>query len=200
MIKVGLIIRHPLTANALERALATSRSPDIQVVYRQSSPEGCPAHIPALDVVCIHTERLNAIHPRWLSAAPTIALIPTVCRRELLAYLRAGGRGCLVDDILLADLVDAIVTVQQGNYCLCPQVRRALLTQPQLKLTPRQQEIARAISELRARSARVTVQALADHLAISPKTVYAHLYQLAAALGIAASVETIIDHVAQLNL
>jgi DNA-binding NarL/FixJ family response regulator len=101
---------------------------------------------------------------------------------------------------LLPDLVNAIAVVANGACYLCPCARRTLLFPTRLPLSPRQQEIASAVAVLKARDAHVTVHSLADYLHISPKTVYAHLYQIGSTLRLSSSVEQILKYLAQVQL
>jgi len=194
--RVGLIMRSSLALDALERALASC---GITVAYRASSPLLGPSRLPSIDALCIRAETPTEINPRLLEAAPVLVLTPSVHRADVLAMLKIGVRGYMHEGILVPDLADAIIAVARGAYCLCPEARAAVLNnQLHESLTYRQRQIIDLIAHLRRRGLKVDAGTLARHLQVSPKTVYAHLYQIATALGLAASVQTVIEYAEQL--
>jgi len=193
-------MRNSLARDALERALSLGVGVPMRVVYRQNDPAGCPANLPDLDVVCLCTNDLPSVHPRWVQQRAALAVLSSLHRDEMLGFLRAGGRGCMHEDILLPDLVEAMAIVARGGCYLCPRAREIILNPPRLPISERQKQILRAIRELRRRGVRVSAQGIAEHLQLSPKTVYAHMYQIAAALGLSLSVEAVIDYADRLTL
>ena len=194
--RVGLIMRSSLALDALERALAGC---GITVAYRASSPLLGPSRLPSIDALCIRAETPPEINPRLLEAAPVLILTPNVHRADVLAMLKIGVRGYMHEDILIPDLADAILAVARGAYYLCPEARAALLNnQLHESLTYRQRQIIDLIAHLRRRGLKVDASTLAQHLQVSPKTVYAHLYQIATALGLAASVQAVIEYAEKL--
>jgi DNA-binding NarL/FixJ family response regulator len=195
--RVGLIMRSSLALDALERALAGC---GITVAYRASSPLLGPSRLPSIDALCIRAETPpTEINPRLMEAAPVLVLTPSVHRADVLAMLKIGVRGYMHEDILIPDLADAILAVARGAYRLCPEARAALLNnQLHESLTYRQRQIVDLIAHLRRRGLKVDAGTLAQHLQVSPKTVYAHLYQIATALGLAASVQAVIEYAEKL--
>jgi DNA-binding NarL/FixJ family response regulator len=120
--------------------------------------------------------RLRALVPR----ARAIVLSSFVDDDKLFPAVRAGAAGYLLKDVEPQELVEAIRTVHAGGALLHPRAASRLLeeiaTDP---LTPREREVLSLIARGMAN------KVIARELALSEKTVKAHVSNILAKLGVA---------------
>jgi two-component system, NarL family, response regulator LiaR len=165
---------------------------DMVVVGEAANAEQALALIPRLepDVVLMDlalpgmpgveaVRRIRTGHPQ----VKVLALTSYSGQDTVLPAIRAGVSGYLLKDVGPAELADALRSVHRGGAPLHPQVAATVLAQvaepARDPLTPRESEVLRLIA--RGLSNRL----IARELALSEKTVKAHLSAIFGKLGVA---------------
>ncbi len=189
-VRLLLVDDHELVRAGLRTFLGLQ--PDIEVVGEAASGEQALALVPRLapDIVLLDlvlpglsglevVRRLRAAHP----AVKVIVLTSYAGEDSVLPAVRAGVAGYLLKDVGPAELADAVRAVHAGGASLDPGVAATVLRdvsapRPADALTPREREVLRLIA--RGRSNRL----IARDLALSEKTVKAHVSAVLAKLGV----------------
>jgi NarL family two-component system response regulator LiaR len=189
-VRLLLVDDHELVRAGLRTFLGLQ--PDIEVVGEAASGEQALALVPRLapDIVLLDlvlpglsglevVRRLRAAHP----AVKVIVLTSYAGEESVLPAVRAGVAGYLLKDVGPAELADAVRAVHAGGASLDPGVAATVLRdvsapRPADALTPREREVLRLIA--RGRSNRL----IARDLALSEKTVKAHVSAVLAKLGV----------------
>ncbi|MCW2504206.1 MAG: two-component system response regulator [Actinomycetia bacterium] len=165
---------------------------DMVVAGEASSAEQALALIPSVrpDIVVMDLQlpgmsgiealkRLQVSHPR----VKVVVLTSFAGQDSVLPAVRAGVAGYLLKDIGPAELADALRAVHAGGAQLHPQVAATVLQSvaetARDPLTPREHEVLRLVA--RGLSNRL----IARELALSEKTVKAHVSAVLAKLGVA---------------
>lgn len=190
MIRVLIAEDHPVVRAGLERlvaaaegvqlvgaapdgeravALACERRPDVVLMDLQ---------MPGLDGVRA-TERICAQDP----AARVVVLTSFSDRERILAALDAGATGYLLKDAEPEELLRGIRSAAAGESPLAPRVASAVLDErrserPDQRLSAREREVLAHVA------AGLPNKLIARRLAISEKTVKAHLTRVFAVLGV----------------
>jgi NarL family two-component system response regulator LiaR len=134
-----------------------------------------------IDLVMPNVDGIEAIRGLRERApgARAIVLSSFIDDEKLLPAVRAGAAGYLLKDVEPQQLVAAIRTVHEGGALLHPRVASRLLeeltTDP---LTPREREVLALIGRGMAN------KVIARELAVSEKTVKAHVSSILAKLGV----------------
>lgn len=128
-------------------------------------------------------------------ASRVVMLSANEDRETVLASLKAGSRGYLVKDLLLAELEIALEAIRRGNSYISPRVAHYLIesanTEPQQAakeaqaapspvdcLTSRQRDVLAAVAR------GLSTKEIARELGISPKTVEFHRADICDRLGV----------------
>lgn len=123
--------------------------------------------------------RLRADHP----AVKVVVLTSFSGRDSVLSAVRAGAAGYLLKDVGPAELAEALRSVAAGGAPLHPQVAatvmRSMTVAQHDPLTPRETEVLRLIAQ------GLSNRLIARELALSEKTVKAHVSAVLAKLGVA---------------
>ena len=190
-VRLLLVDDHEMVRAGLRTFLGLQ--PDIEVVGEAGSGEQALALLPRLapDIVLLDlvlpgmsgldvVRRLRAAHP----AVKVIVLTSYAGEESVLPAVRAGVAGYLLKDVGPAELADAVRAVHAGGASLDPGVAATVLRdvsapRPADALTPREREVLRLIA--RGHSNRL----IARDLALSEKTVKAHVSAVLAKLGVA---------------
>lgn len=190
-VRLLLVDDHELVRAGLRTFLGLQ--PDIEVVGEAASGEQALALVPRLlpDIVLLDlvlpglsglevVRRLRAAHPE----VKVIVLTSYAGEESVLPAVRAGVAGYLLKDVGPAELADAVRAVHAGGASLAPGVAATVLRdvsapRPADALTPREREVLRLIA--RGHSNRL----IARDLALSEKTVKAHVSAVLAKLGVA---------------
>ena len=141
------------------------------------------------------TKQIKAIRP----ATAVLILTAYDDDQYVFALLGAGAAGYLLKDVPSAEVVRAVRAVHAGEPVLHPAIARKLLsrfasegqTEPQQRgdgasLTERERDI------LRLAACGMSNSRIADHLAISARTVQAHLTHIFDKLGVGSRTEAVI--------
>ena len=189
--RLMLVDDHELVRAGLRTFLGLQ--PDIEVVGEAGSGEQALALVPGLDpdIVLLDlvlpgmsgldvVRRLRTAHP----AVKVVVLTSYAGEESVLPAVRAGVAGYLLKDVGPAELADALRTVHAGGASLDPAVTATVMRgvgapDPAAALTPRELEVLRLVA--RGRSNRL----IARDLALSEKTVKAHMSAVLAKLGVA---------------
>jgi len=191
-VRVLLVDDHEMVRAGLRTFLGLQ--PDIEVVGEAGSGEQALALVPRLapDIVLLDlvlpgmpglevARRLRAAHPE----VRVVVLTSYAGEESVLPAVRAGVAGYLLKDVGPAELADAVRAVHAGGASLAPGVAAtvvrsvaAAVPEPAATLTPREREVLRLIA--RGRSNRL----IARDLALSEKTVKAHVSAILAKLGV----------------
>jgi DNA-binding NarL/FixJ family response regulator len=165
---------------------------DMVVVGEAATAEQALALIPRLspDVVLMDlilpgmpgveaVRRIRAAHPR----VKVVALTSYAGQDSVLPAIRAGVSGYLLKDVGPAELAEALRSVHRGGAPLHPRVAATVLAQvaepARDPLTPRESEVLRLVAR------GLPNRLIARELALSEKTVKAHLSAIFAKLGVA---------------
>jgi two-component system, NarL family, response regulator LiaR len=164
---------------------------DMVVVGEAATAEQALALIPRLspDVVLMDlilpgmsgvqaVRRIRADHPQ----VKVLALTSYAGQDAVLPAIRAGVSGYLLKDVGPAELAQALRTVHRGGVPLHPWVAATVLAEvaepARDPLTPRETEVLRLVAR------GLTNRLIARELALSEKTVKAHLSAIYAKLGV----------------
>ena len=186
-----LVDDHELVRAGLRTFLGLQ--PDIEVVGEAAAGEQALALLPGLapDIVLLDlvlpgmsgldvVARLRVAHPE----VKVVVLTSYAGEESVLPAVRAGVAGYLLKDVGPAELAGALRTVHAGGASLDPGVAATVMRgvaapDPAGPLTPREREVLRLVA--RGRSNRL----IAGDLALSEKTVKAHMSAILAKLGVA---------------
>ena len=189
--RLMLVDDHELVRAGLRTFLGLQ--PDIEVVGEAASGEQALALLPGLapDIVLLDlvlpgmsgldvVARLRVAHPE----VKVVVLTSYAGEESVLPAVRAGVAGYLLKDVGPAELAGALRTVHAGGASLAPGVAATVMRgvaapDPAGPLTPREREVLRLVA--RGRSNRL----IAGDLALSEKTVKAHVSAILAKLGVA---------------
>ena len=191
-VRLLLVDDHEMVRAGLRTFLGLQ--PDIEVVGEAGSGEQALALVPRLapDIVLLDlvlpgmpglevARRLRAAHPE----VRVVVLTSYAGEESVLPAVRAGVAGYLLKDVGPAELADAVRAVHAGGASLAPGVAATVVRsvagavpEPAAALTPREREVLRLIA--RGRSNRL----IARDLALSEKTVKAHVSAILAKLGV----------------
>lgn len=166
--------------------------PDMEVAGEAGSAEQALALVPRLrpDIVLLDlvlpgmsgveaVRRLRAAHPE----VKVVVLTSYAGQEQVLPAVRAGVSGYLLKDVGPGELADALRTVHAGGASLDPSVAATVVQSVadpvRDPLTPREHEVLRLVA--RGLSNRL----IARELALSEKTVKAHVSAILAKLGVA---------------
>jgi DNA-binding NarL/FixJ family response regulator len=193
------LIGAPARVDALARRLAVE--PDIEVVARLAAPclDRAAATAAAPDVALVlapalsgaATAAVRAVAAAWPDAAPVV-LVASASWTLAATALRAGARGCLLDDPAPGAIAAGVRAAARGGVPLDPGAAREMLNdylrllgdqdlsspQPPGRLTPREREVLAGLAD--GRSNREIAAALRLHEA----TVRNYVSQVLAKLGV----------------
>lgn len=189
MIRLLLVDDHEMVRTGLRTFLSLQH--DMEVVGEAANAEQALALVPRLlpDIVVMDlvlpgmsgveaVRRLRAAHPD----VKVIVLTSFSGQDSVLPAVRAGVDGYLLKDVGPHELAGALRTVHAGGSPLHPQVAATVMqsvTEPDRDpLTPRESEVLRLIA--RGMSNRL----IARELALSEKTVKAHVSSILGKLGV----------------
>jgi len=139
------------------------------------------ADIVLVDLVMPGVDGLEALHALRERAPTTRAIVLSsfIDDEKLFPAVRAGAAGYLLKDVQPHELVAAIRTVHAGGALLHPKVASRLLEEMTSDpLTPREREVLSLIGRGMAN------KVIARELALSEKTVKAHVSSILAKLGV----------------
>jgi two-component system, NarL family, response regulator LiaR len=189
-IRLLLVDDHEMVRTGLRTFLGLQ--PGMTVVGEAATAEQALALVPRLqpDIVLLDlvlpgmsgveaVQRLRAAHP----TVKVVALTSFAGQDSVLPAIRAGVAGYLLKDVGPAELADALRAVYAGGAPLHPQVAATVMqsvaTPAHDPLTPREHEVLRLLA--RGLSNRL----IARELALSEKTVKAHVSAILGKLGVA---------------
>lgn len=189
-IRLLLVDDHEMVRTGLRTFLGLQ--PGMTVVGEAATAEQALALVPRLqpDIVLLDlvlpgmsgveaVHRLRAAHP----AVKVVALTSFAGQDAVLPAIRAGVAGYLLKDVGPAELADALRAVYAGGAPLHPQVAATVMQSVAAPardpLTPREHEVLRLLA--RGLSNRL----IARELALSEKTVKAHVSAILGKLGVA---------------
>lgn len=189
-IKVLVADDHAVVRSGLGQLLATA--PDLELAGEAADGEEAVAAVDATrpDVILMDismpgvdgveaTRRIMAKHP----GARIVMLTSFADNRKILDALEAGASGYLLKHAGPDELLGAIRAAAAGEAPLDPKAARVLLDSrrvaaPDKTLSAREQEVLRLVAQGLAN------KQIARRLAISERTVKAHLTNVFAALGV----------------
>ena len=189
-VRLLLVDDHEMVRTGLRTFLGLQ--PDMEVVGEAGSAEQALAlvprlrpHILLLDLVLPGMTGIEAVH-RLRAAHPDVKVVVLTSyagQESVLPAVRAGVSGYLLKDVGPAELADALRAVHAGGASLDPAVAATVVQSvaepPRDPLTPREHEVLRLVA--RGLSNRL----IARELALSEKTVKAHVSAILAKLGVA---------------
>jgi DNA-binding NarL/FixJ family response regulator len=197
-LRVLLVDDHPLVRSAIRQALT---APDIEIVGEASSAEEAlqvaPMLRPDLLLLDIDLPGLSGLDvvrelaPR-LPDTRIVMLTASGDRRDLLAAMRHGAAGYLTKDLSGEALLRAVRGLRRGDLPMS-RVHAAAVVEHMARgsqaVDPDDNSIDRLLSSreievLRLLSEGLTDRAIADALAISPRTVESHVSSLLRKLGV----------------
>lgn len=188
-LRLMLVDDHEMVRAGLRTFLGLQ--PDMEVVGEAGTAEQALALVPRLrpDIVLLDLvlpgmsglealRRLRAAHPD----VKVVVLTSYAGAESVLPAVRAGVAGYLLKDVGPAELADALRAVHAGGASLNPGVAatvvRSVAEPVRDPLTPREHEVLRLLA--RGLSNRL----IARDLALSEKTVKAHVSAILAKLGV----------------
>lgn len=194
MINVVVVDDHDLVRSAIVKLLATA--PDIQVIAEIESGEAAvkivqekTPSVVLMDLSLPGMDGLETTH-QILQNNPEIKVI------ILTAYsntpwpkklLQAGASGYLTKEASVEELINAVRTVHTGKHYISPSIAQELALHTSLSiidvLSDREQQVMVMITN------GAKVQAIAEQLNISPKTVNTYRYRLYEKLEVNSDVE-----------
>ena len=189
-VRLLLVDDHEMVRAGLRTFLGLQ--PDMEVVGEAGTAEQALALVPRLrpDIVLLDlvlpgmsgleaVRRLRAAHPE----VKVVVLTSYAGEESVLPAIRAGVSGYLLKDVGPRELADALRAVHAGGASLDPAVAATVVqsvAEPvRDPLTPREHEVLRLVA--RGLSNRL----IARELALSEKTVKAHVSAVLAKLGVA---------------
>jgi DNA-binding NarL/FixJ family response regulator len=190
MIKVLVVDDHPLVRQALTQLLLASD--DIEVVA--AAKDGAEAvelaleHSPVVVLMDLEMPRLNGIEAtRELKAANSAARVVVLTtfsdRERILGALDAGALGYLLKDAEPDEIIRGVRAAFAGDSPLAPRAAREMLSE-RSESSSGPQLSARELEVLSLVAGGLPNKLIARRLAISEKTVKAHLTQVFAELGV----------------
>jgi DNA-binding NarL/FixJ family response regulator len=195
MIRVLIAEDHAVVRAGLEQLLGGTQ--DIEVVA--AAPDGMVAvelvaeHAPDVVLMDLHMPGLDGIEAtrRIVQAAPATRVVVLTSfsdRERILRALDAGAMGYLLKDAEPDELLNGIRTAARGDSPLAPRAASVMLTARQAQvgasdaghaeLTEREREVLQLVGD------GLGNKQIALRLAISEKTVKAHLTSVYRALGV----------------
>jgi two-component system response regulator DevR len=197
-LRVLLVDDHPLVRSAIRQALT---APDIDIVGEASSAEEAMQVAPMLrpDLLLLDIDLpglsgldvVRELSPR-LPDTRIVMLTASGDRRDLLAAMRHGAAGYLTKDLSGEALLRAVRGLRRGDLPMS-RVHAAAVVEHMARgsqaADPDDNTIDRLLSSrelevLRLLSEGLTDRAIADALAISPRTVESHVSSLLRKLGV----------------
>lgn len=197
-LRVLLVDDHPLVRSAIRQALT---APDIEIVGEASSAEEAMQVAPMLrpDLLLLDIDLpglsgldvVRELAPR-LPDTRIVMLTASGDRRDLLAAMRHGAAGYLTKDLSGEALLRAVRGLRRGDLPMS-RVHAAAVVEHMARgsqaADPDDNSIDRLLSSrelevLRLLSEGLTDRAIADALAISPRTVESHVSSLLRKLGV----------------
>ncbi len=202
-IRVLLVDGHRLVLDALTRVIGME--PDMRIVGTAVSvAEAREAAAVPVDVVLMDyrlqdgtgVEATRLIKARWPSCR-VLMLTGIDDDETILESIQAGADGYLTKDRLVADVVDAVRAAHDGAILLPRSTivtiarrvaeardRRAVQA-PVVRLTPRELEILRALTE------GLSTREIGDRLAITPNTLRTHVQNIMGKLHVHSKLEAV---------
>jgi DNA-binding NarL/FixJ family response regulator len=197
-LRVLLVDDHPLVRSAIRQALT---APDVEIVGEASSAEEALQVAPMLrpDLILLDIDLpglsgldvVRELAPR-LPDTRIVMLTASGDRRDLLAAMRHGAAGYLTKDLSGEALLRAVRGLHRGDLPMS-RVHAATVVEHMARgsqaADPDDNSIDRLLSSrelevLRLLSEGLTDRAIADALAISPRTVESHVSSLLRKLGV----------------
>jgi DNA-binding NarL/FixJ family response regulator len=182
------------------------REKDLQVVAEAGDGEEavrlaaeCDPDVVIMD---ISMPKLNGIEAtkRIKEISPTTAVLVLTAYDDdeyIFALLEAGAAGYLLKDVSTTDLIEAIRAVQVGESVLDPAIARKVVDYFSRHVESRHEDTLDQLTErelevLRLAGKGVTNQEIASKLAISVRTVQAHLSNIYSKLGVGSRTEAVV--------
>jgi DNA-binding NarL/FixJ family response regulator len=189
VIRVLIAEDHAVVRSGLERLLATT--PDIEVVAGAADGEEAVAlaeeHRPDVVLMDLSMPNVDGIEAtRRIIAdgaeAQVVVLTSISDREKIEAALDAGAIGYLLKDAEPEDVIRGIRAAARGESPIAPKAARELLTargnRPELQLSERELEVLGCVAQ------GLPNKLIAIRLAISEKTVKAHLTRVYQQIGV----------------
>jgi DNA-binding NarL/FixJ family response regulator len=189
VIRVLIAEDHAVVRSGLERLLATT--PDIEVVAGAADGEQAVAlaeeHRPDVVLMDLSMPNVDGIEAtrRILEdrgEAQVVVLTSISDREKIEAALDAGAIGYLLKDAEPEDVIRGIRAAARGESPIAPKAARELLTargtRPELQLSERELEVLGCVAQ------GLPNKLIAIRLAISEKTVKAHLTRVYQQIGV----------------
>jgi DNA-binding NarL/FixJ family response regulator len=203
-IRIMLAENHVLVREGTRELL--DREKDLQVVAEAGDGEEavrlaaeCDPDVVIMD---ISMPKLNGIEAtkRIKEISPTTAVLVLTAYDDdeyIFALLEAGAAGYLLKDVSTTDLIEAIRAVQGGESVLDPAIARKVVSYFSRHVESRDgdtldQLTERELEVLRLAGKGVTNQEIASKLAISVRTVQAHLSHIYSKLGVGSRTEAVV--------
>jgi NarL family two-component system response regulator LiaR len=203
-IRIMLAENHVLVREGTRELL--DREKDLQVVAEAGDGEEavrlaaeCDPDVVIMD---ISMPKLNGIEAtkRIKEISPTTAVLVLTAYDDdeyIFALLEAGAAGYLLKDVSTTDLIEAIRAVQGGESVLDPAIARKVVNYFSRHVESRDgdtldQLTERELEVLRLAGKGITNQEIASKLAISVRTVQAHLSHIYSKLGVGSRTEAVV--------
>lgn len=197
MIKVLVVDDHHLVRNSVVRLL--SDFPGIEIIAEASSGEDAikiaKEKRPDVILMDIKMPGLGGFEAtrKILKSDPHIKIIAlTTCGSEPLPtkLLQLGASGYLTKDVSIEEVINAIQIVYSGKRYLASTIAQNLALQTlEPEKSPFDSLTGREIEVILMITSGKSVQAIADKLCVSPKTVNSYRYQIYEKLNIQNDVE-----------